>query len=565
MRELADIKDSMDQITRMTTAVLDLTVDIVDVNLIRIAGKGKFESRIGEQVKVGKIFRQTMEKKRGITIVDPLVDENCRNCENLNFCGRYIRLYEPIIANGKVLGALSIHASSEKQNIEIRDNVDRYREHIRLMSEFLSLKVKEYDSVLQQKYDLDLQKKLMDVIYEGVMILDGNRRILYMNDSAEYALGCNMQQIPYLSEHHMFTIQQQSSGIGSKKVYKVRVRDKTYIISGKTSTIDSGDGTAFHIVFIFSDVRNEQGINQSIKDRVRLEDFAGSSERIKKLIGNCRRASFQDRVIVLQGEAGTGKRRLAQAIFNEGLSKNGKFIEISGDVTLISLLECQQSAPIMRAPGDMLSGNAIYIDEMASLNWEDQGRLIHIIQNSAQFDTQVICSTKYSLKELMDKGDVDPDLFYAVEMFTIGVPPLRERIEDVRILGEEFLETANEETGRKIELSPALWRLMEDYVWYGNTKELKNFIRHIVEKAPLEQGRINSDQIPSFLLHKLKSDKPDNFNLADNEKRLIIRAMNDLKPKGYSNKQIADALGIGIATLYRKLDFYHIETKTIFK
>ena len=563
---LMNIHEHIEQYIRMTTAVLEMRVDVVDENLIRVAGTGGFNSQIGKRVRFGHIFKRIIERGEQLFIGNPYECEYCRDCENLGICGLSARLYCPIIADGKIIGAITLNSNSEKQKTEMLNNTERYREYIQSMADLIALKAKEYLAESAQKYNLELQQKLMNLIGEGVMILSSRRQILYMNERCEYTLGCNMRQIAYLEKHHMFSIHQESSRIKEKMTYRVKVRDRTISLDGKTYCINNEESDGFNIVFIFTDIQSSRGeLAHKQQVSLMLSDLTGKSEAFNNMIEQCRRAAYGDTPILLAGESGTGKEILAGAIHNEGIYRNGLFLSVSNGADLQDILEKKLSDDDSEKDDSVLFGNTIYVDEVLNLDWEDQNRLLYIVNHCGQLRTQVICSTKSDLKEQMMLGNFNPDLYYALELFTIDIPPLRKRGDDIVLLVEEFLKEANKKQGRQVSISKELWQLIRSYTWKGNTKELQNFINYIVERADYETGEATCGNIPTFLLQKLQSSHNEVYELAENEKQLIIRALNDLESRGYTKQQIARELGIGTATLYRKMKEYQIQINTVYE
>ena len=202
---------------------------------------------------------------------------------------------------------------------------------------------------------------------------------------------------------------------------------------------------------------------------------------------------------------------------------------------------------------------------MASLSWEKQSRLLTIIQNSSRLRTQVICGTATDLKEQVDEGNFSPELYYELELYTLVVPPLRMRGSDLKIYINRFLDEANRSFGKNIKLSKELDQALQRYSWRGNLRELTNFIYRMVDAIPIEEDEATLENIPRALIQKLESDTTRSFDLREIEKRAIIEALNSLKTRGLTKQEIADELGIGVATLYRKLKDYGIEANTLYR
>ena len=208
--------------------------------------------------------------------------------------------------------------------------------------------------------------------------------------------------------------------------------------------------------------------------------------------------------------------------------------------------------------------DTLLINEIVKLDWDDQNCLLYFVSNYRSLNVQLICCTQFDFKEEMQKGNVNPDLYYALEIYRIRVPSLSERGDDLDILTDELLKEANLKYGRSIVFSKRLLEIMKNYLWPGNVSELKNFIYHVVEQSNLEDGRLTENEIPNFLLQKLKSGNTGYYSLAEQEKKLIIKALNELGSRGFSKREIANALGIGSATLYRKMAGYNIEVTNFY-
>lgn len=169
------------------------------------------------------------------------------------------------------------------------------------------------------------------------------------------------------------------------------------------------------------------------------------------------------------------------------------------------------------------------------------------------------------MKEQVDEGNFSPELYYELELYTLVVPPLRMRGSDLKIYINRFLDEANRSFGKNIKLSKELDQALQRYSWRGNLRELTNFIYRMVDAIPIEEDEATLENIPRALIQKLESDTTRSFDLREIEKRAIIEALNSLKTRGLTKQEIADELGIGVATLYRKLKDYGIEANTLYR
>lgn len=576
---LMNIQQDIKQYVQKTATAFEVRMDVADENLIRIAGTGNFNNNIGLPLRVGQMFRKTMENRTIIFVKESKDSEHCCNCINLPICGNGARLYCPITFDQQVIGALSIIAESKQQNEQILNYTTRYFEYIKLVADWIALKVREYKNELHKKCNLELQQKLMNAINEGVMILNSKQQILYMNEHCECILGCNYKQIQYLAKNNMFSIHRKGSrlknNLTDKVIYNVKIHDKTIMLDGYLYPVNNAENNEINSIYIFNVAETVQENNLKNENTANLtfRSLIGSSPVFINMIDQCKKVTYSENPILLAGEHGTGKNIVARTIHGESGFRNGMFISTYNEI------DVKEREPVKESVFDLdqiwsngellqnsyLNGNTLYVDEVSNLKWESQQILLTIIKNRAGLRAKVICSTTADLKKQMEEGNFNPELYYALELFTIQIPSLRSRGNDINLFIDEFLKLANMRMQRNVRISKELRQMMLNYSWKGNLYELRNFLICVVDQAAYEDEEATSENIPITLLYKINNEKKDLYNLAESEKNLIIQALNDLEGKSYSKAHIAKELGIGVATLYRKMQEYGIHPNTLYK
>ncbi len=207
------------------------------------------------------------------------------------------------------------------------------------------------------------------------------------------------------------------------------------------------------------------------------------------------------------------------------------------------------------------------LDEIGDITPKLQVELLRVLQERRFFrvggseevkvDVRVIAASNVNLQEAVEAGEFRDDLFYRLNVITIHIPPLRERMEDVPLLAREFLERISLELGKEVaDISDPALRLLDAYEWPGNVRELENAVERAIVIA---RGRILEEEDFSFLRRKAEEragwSSPPDMTLREVEQRVVETA---LRRSGGNVKAAAEALGIDRSTLYDKIKRFGI-------
>lgn len=313
----------------------------------------------------------------------------------------------------------------------------------------------------------------------------------------------------------------------------------------------------------------------AIKAESSSTDFSfiiGTSAVIKQTIAVARRISSSNAVVLLLGETGTGKEVFAKAIHGESKRKEKPFVAINCSAFTKDLLEGElfghKAGAYTGATKDkkglieLADGGTLFLDEIGELNIDLQAKLLRVLENgefiklgdvkTTKVDVRIIAATNRELKKEVAEGHFREDLFYRLNTFTIALPPLRERKEDILPLADFFLKQFGKKENKEgVKLSQEASAALTAHTWKGNIRELRN----VMERAIiLSDGlQINLSDLPSDIQEP--ATPANNFSLAEVEKEHIRKI---LHYTGNNKAKTAQLLGIGVATLYRKLDEYHL-------
>ena len=304
-----------------------------------------------------------------------------------------------------------------------------------------------------------------------------------------------------------------------------------------------------------------------------FDDIIGKSDVILKCINLARKIAPTDATVLLLGETGTGKEVFANAIHSNSKRSNKPFIAINCSAFTKDLLEGElfghKAGAYTGATKDkkglieLANDGTLFLDEIGELNIDLQSKLLRVLENgefiklgdikTTKVNVRIIAATNRELSRSIADGSFREDLYFRLNVFTIQLPSLRERREDIEELALHFVKQyAVKENKPSLGLDEATLRLLQQHPWKGNIRELKN----VIERASIlsETGKILPEHLP-FEIQKENRSAAESLSLSSVEKNHIEKVLG--YTKGNKTKA-AEFLGIGLTTLYRKLEEYHI-------
>ncbi len=314
---------------------------------------------------------------------------------------------------------------------------------------------------------------------------------------------------------------------------------------------------------------------------VKLKSFdslIGQSDCMMETFWKITIAAENDITVLITGESGTGKELVARAIHKRSSRAKGPFIPINMGVLSRELAPSELFGHEKGAftgaiePQDGLfeisSGGTLFLDEIESLDHKTQSILLRILENreyrrvggkkTIRTNARIIASTNKNLRDDVDSGTFRKDLYFRLEVFTINLPPLKNRRDDIPLLLKHFTTLFNKEMGKTInKISPdALDRLMH-YTWPGNVRELKNIIQRamLLSKKNIITPDVLPDRIQIKPLQRQTLDLDMGLPLKEVEKRYIE---NTLRRTRGNKVKAAQLLGISRRALYNKIEAYNL-------
>jgi len=302
----------------------------------------------------------------------------------------------------------------------------------------------------------------------------------------------------------------------------------------------------------------------------------GISEASKKLNEYIKLVSPTDMSVLITGESGTGKEVTARAIHDNSKRKDYSFVAVDCGAIPKEIATSEFFGHIKGsftgAVEDRIghfeaaNGGTLFLDEIGNLSYENQIQLLRALQErkikrvgstkEIDVDVRIVTATNEDLTEAVENGNFREDLFHRINEFSVEIPSLEDRFEDMPLFADFFLRKANLSLGKKVGgFSEEVEDIFKQYHWPGNLRELQNVIKRAVL---LTNGDfVEKEALPKEVYKsKLGNVKNDNFSKADYEKEQIVKA---LKQSNFNKSKAAKLLQITRKTLYNKINHYNLD------
>jgi two-component system response regulator HydG len=313
-------------------------------------------------------------------------------------------------------------------------------------------------------------------------------------------------------------------------------------------------------------------LKAQLEKKIRFENIIGQSAPMQTVFDTIAQVAGQDTSVLLTGETGTGKELVAKAIHAKSRRARCPFVALNCGAMPENLLETElfghQKGAFTGATHprkgflEVAGGGTLFLDEIGEIGMKMQIDLLRVLEErrisrvgSSQVvpvDFRLITATCKDLEKEIAIGRFREDFFYRINVICIGIPPLRDRIEDIPLLTRHFLSKISQETGRKVDhISQEALKMLQGYPWPGNVRELENAIERAVV---LSRGR--SLGIDDFAFLQAARAKPaPNGSLLEIEKRYIEQV---LENSAWNITRAAAVLGINRVTLHKKIKRFQL-------
>lgn len=465
----------------------------------------------------------------------------------------------------------------------------------------------EFDNLYKGKKVMALtMKQLYQIIensYDGMYITDGEANTLFLNKSYEKItgmkridmIGKNMRYLvenKYLSQSGTLIVLKSKKNVTIEQKFKT---GKTVLVSSSPVFDDNGE-----ITFVVTNVRNVtelyelkeqvkknmeltekyysqlEGIRQQL---LKFSDIIAKDEKMLNTLEMAKKVAKVDTTVLLLGETGVGKEKIAKYIHKNSSRSNKSFIKIDCGSIPYNLIESElfgyEKGAFTGANKEgkiglfeLADGGSIFLDEIGELPLDMQVKLLRVLQEGEikkvggteviKIDVRVVAATNRNLKDMVEKKTFREDLYYRLNVVPIKILPLRERKNDIEPLITHFLSVFNKKYDFNKIITPAALDSLKEYKWPGNVRELKNIIERVIIMS--SGNKILRSDLPikevwdsDVSSSNMWSDKLTLREAVENLEESIIES--SLEKHG-NVREAAKELGINASTLVRKRKKY---------
>ena len=318
-------------------------------------------------------------------------------------------------------------------------------------------------------------------------------------------------------------------------------------------------------------------ITEQTEEYKRETSLIGHTHGMKEIYKQIGHISVNRVTVLVQGESGTGKELVSKIIHYSGVTKEHPFIPLNCSALSESLLESELFGHVKgsftgafrdkKGKFEIAGEGTIFLDEISETSLNFQAKLLRVIQEheiqmvggeaSIPIKARIIASTNRNLQELMDSGKFREDLFYRLNVFSIKIPPLRERMEDIPHLVVHLLEKINIELHKNVSKVPLeTMEILQNHDWVGNVRELENTL---IQAVVLAKGNVLEKEYLLFNNNHHRTNKSESnpiHTLVENEKKYILDVLNYVN---WDKTKARNILGIAKSTLYKKIEEYNLQ------
>jgi DNA-binding NtrC family response regulator len=319
-------------------------------------------------------------------------------------------------------------------------------------------------------------------------------------------------------------------------------------------------------------------LKKRLDQKFGFEKIIGNSSQMHEVFEVVKQVAPTKTTVLITGESGTGKELIAQSI-HQLSARSGSFIAVNCSALPANLLESELfghekgaftgASDRKKGRFELADGGTLFLDEIGEIELSIQVKLLRVLESrtferiggieTIKTSARILTATNKDLRKLVEEGKFREDLYYRLDVVSVHLPPLRDRVEDIPLIIKHFLKEFSQESGIKKEISEETINILCAYSWPGNIRELKNCIERMFVLC--RENIMQPKNIPPHIMEQIqpgynsRSFSTSSLNLQENERHLIIKALEETSG---NKSKASEILGISRRTLHRKLKEYNL-------
>ncbi|WP_148223187.1 sigma-54 interaction domain-containing protein [Calditerrivibrio nitroreducens] len=439
------------------------------------------------------------------------------------------------------------------------------------------------------KLNLEQLELILDNLFNGVYLADGEGKTVYVNKTFEQMAGISFEEIKGKNLHDLVYKHKYFTGSATLIVLQTKreatatyrtITNKNFLVKGKP--IFNEKGEIIYVVNTIWDLTNiiyNSNIDLDTVSNFKLDqqNLISSNKRMNEVINIAIKIAPTDCTILITGETGVGKSLIAEVIHKLSTRKNGPFIKINCGAIPENLIESElfgyESGAFTGASSkgkkgliEIANGGTLFLDEISELPYNTQSKLLTFIQDKEfikvggqkhlKADVRIISASNKDLYTLSKEGKFREDLFYRLNVVNLHIPPLRERIEDIPLLTKYFLEKYNLKYKFNKMIAHDVIEYFTKFHWEGNIRELENVIERLILLSKI--NLITIDDLNKIEFNQTIKDIHKSGNLMSTLNSIEKQILLNEKKSGKTTREIAKSLGISQSKVVRLFKKHNI-------
>ena len=567
------VKDAVQALLDNSREMTGFDFFVVDGDMIRIAGTGKYKTDIGLRLPIKCGSAYVVENSTPVTIYNPKLHEVCEDCSLRDDCYGETMFIYPIMDGDRSIGASALSAFSEDMTV-------RQRKDEKILKEFL-VHLNQHIALLEKEKS-GMPALIVNSLDEMIVVTDRAGKVLYVNNKASDSLQAGDQLDFFYPAGDCRRVIRDNKGFRDVEgIIKRGGREERVFVSASIFNMRGEQ----EILFLFKSYKSmEKLIYACAADYseayAEMRNIIGNSPLLKQVKEIAVKASQTDSNVMIQGESGTGKELFAKAIHSMSKNSKGSFIAVNCAAIPENLLESElfgyeegafTGAKKGGKPGllELANDGTIFLDELGDLSPYLQPKLLRAIESREvtrvggtkviAINARIITATNRDLEQDIEDGRFRKDLYYRLNVIPLVIPSLRKRPEDIVLLARLFLSRYAGKFNKDItDFTLEAEKAFLLYEWPGNVRELENVVEYLANVET--ENSVQFSTLPARLKGAAMSSLqglPDH-NIRNIEGQFIRDLLDKYGSSVKGKEEIAKELGMSMATLYRKMKSYGI-------